>query len=151
MIFDSCGKNISGVIYPWDHFPGGAVFLEANFPLGNYVDDKSSERQFSSGAIFTGILSAGSYLCSNCPGAIIRGQSSRGQLSRGNIPQGQLFSEAIVWGTIILGANCPEGSNPRGSHLGSSCPGWNYPGDNFPWGELSGHHLWNTFHNEAVF
>ena len=107
MIFDSCGKNISGVIYPWDHFPGGAVFLEANFPLGNYVDDKSSERQFSSGAISRGILSGGNYLWINCPGAIIRVQSSRGNYLEGNIPRGQLPGVQFSSAAIILRGNCP--------------------------------------------
>ena len=42
-------------------------------------------------------LSECNYLWSNCPGAIIRGQSSRGQLSRGQYSSG----------AIILGGNCP--------------------------------------------
>ena len=113
-ICDSWGKNISGVIYPWDNFLGGggqgAVFLAAIYLRVNYVDDKSPETQFSLAVIFRGILSGANYLWSNCPGAVIRGQSSRGQLSGGG---GEYSSETIVWGTIIqgiifLGSNCPR-------------------------------------------
>ena len=71
-------------------FSLGAVFLGAICPRGNYVDEKSSERQFSSGAISRGTLSGDNYLWSNCPGAINQGQSSRGQLSGGDVPLGQL-------------------------------------------------------------
>ena len=51
---------------------------------------------------FPGDISEGNYLWGNCPGVIIRGQSSRGQLF------GDRFSsEAIILGAIILGHNCP--------------------------------------------
>ena len=64
------------------------------------------------------ILSECNYLWSNCPGAIIRGQSSRGQLSGGqyssgaiilggNCP-GAIIQGAIVRGAIFLGGNCPD-------------------------------------------
>ena len=96
-ISDPWGKNISGVISPWDYFPEGSVF-GTTCPRGNYVGDKSSERQFSSEEISSGILSGDNYLWGNCPGAIIRGQSSSGQLSGGNFPLGQLSSRAIVRG-----------------------------------------------------
>ena len=66
-ISDSWAKSMSRVIYlgtiflgrsfPWGHF----------FPRGNYVDDKSSDRQFSSGAISRGISSGSNYLWRNCP------------------------------------------------------------------------------------
>ena len=100
------------------------VFLRAICPRGNYVGNKSSERQSSSGAISRGILSGGNYFWSSCPGVIIQGQSSRGQLSwgqyssgaivqggnfpRGQLSVGQLSSGAIVRGAIILGGNCPD-------------------------------------------
>ena len=92
------GKNISGVIY----FPGGS-FLEIICLRDNYVSEKSSERQFSSGAISRGILSRINYLWGNFLGAIIREQSSREELSGGNFPRGLLSSGAIVWGAIIQG------------------------------------------------
>ena len=79
----------------------GAVFVGAICPRGNYVDEKSSERQFSSEAISRGILSGGNYLWTNCLGAIIRGLSSRDQLSGGG-------------GAIILGSNFPHGAIFRG-------------------------------------
>ena len=69
-------KNKSCVIYPRDNVLG------ANFPRGNYVGNKSSERQFSSVAISRVILSGGNYLRDNCPGAIIQG----GILLGGNFP-----------------------------------------------------------------
>ena len=106
--------NLSLVQFSW-----GVVFLGAICPRGNYVEDKSSERQFSSGAISTGILSGGNYLWSNSPGAIIRRQSSRGYLSGGQYSSG----------AIILGGNCS-----RGNHPGGNCPG-----GNFPRGQLFGH------------
>ena len=58
-ISGSWEKNISGVTYPWDFFPRGALFLGSIFTRGNYVGDKSSKKQFSSGAIFRGQLSLG--------------------------------------------------------------------------------------------
>ena len=85
----------------------GTIFLEAVFlgaicPRGNYVENKSSERQFSSGAISREILSGGNYLPgSNHPGGNYQG---------GNIPLGQLSSEAIIQGPIFLGDNCPDTS-----------------------------------------
>ena len=69
-------KNKSCVIYPRDNVLG------VSFPRGNYVGNKSSERQFSSVAISRVILSGGNYLRDNCPGAIIQG----GILLGGNFP-----------------------------------------------------------------
>ena len=70
--------------------PGGS------FPRGTYVDNKSSEKQFSLGEISRGILSGSNYPRGNYPG--------------GNF-WGTIFQEAIVWGAIIweavfLGGNC---------------------------------------------
>ena len=98
-----------------------AVFLGAICPRGNYVGDKSFEREFSLGAISRGILSGGNYLWGNCPVAIIQGQLSTGQFSSG---------------AIILGGNCAGGNCPRG----------NYLGDNFPRGQLSGHQISHIFY-----
>ena len=69
-----------------EQFSWGAVFLRAICQSGNYVDGKSSERQFSSWVISRGILSRCNYLRGNFPGAIIQGQSSRGQLLGVNCP-----------------------------------------------------------------
>ena len=89
------GKKYIGCNFSLGQFSWGAVFLGAICPRGNYVDDKSSERQFSSRAISKEILPGSNYLWSNCPGAIIQDQSSRG---------------AIILGTIILGSNYPWGN-----------------------------------------
>ena len=103
-----------------------------SFPRGNYVGDKSSERQFFLGAFSRGMLSGSNYLWGNCLGAIIQGQSSKGQLSAGgNFPRGQLSGGQFSFGAIVLGGNCPGGNCLKG----------NYPGGNFPRGLLSGHHL----------
>ena len=107
------GKKYIGCNLSLGQFSLGAVFLGTICPRGNYVDNKSSERQFSSGTISRGILSGSNCLSSNCLGAIIRGQSSKGQLSGGNIPREQLssveiFQGAIVRGVIFLGDNCPD-------------------------------------------
>ena len=64
---DSWEKNISGVIYRWDNFPGTGVWGVGQFSLGylsegNNVGDKSSKRQFSSEAITRRILSGVNYL-----------------------------------------------------------------------------------------
>ena len=58
-------------------------FLRTICPRGNYVGDKSSERQFSSEAVSRGILSEGNYLWCNFPGAITGGQFSLGAIVRG--------------------------------------------------------------------
>ena len=63
-----------------------------SFHRGNYVGDKSSERQFFSGAISSKILSGSRYLWGNCPEAIIWRQSSRGRFSRGGIFLGGSFA-----------------------------------------------------------
>ena len=117
-ISDLSGINVSGVIHPWDNFPRGggrgAVFLGANSPRGNYAGDKSSERQFSLGAIVQGEIVSGQYSSR---------MSSEGQLSG----VGQFSS----------GGYCPGGNNPgRG---GGNHPGGNCPGGNFPREQLSGH------------
>ena len=81
--------------------PGGS------FPRGNYVDDKPSERQFSLGEIYRGLIIFG---------VIFREQLSEEQLSRGQL-SGEQFSRrqfssgaivwgAIIWGAIFLGGNC---------------------------------------------
>ena len=107
------GKNISGVIYPWDYFAVGSSFWTI-CPRCNYVSDKSSERQFSSGVISRGILSRRNYLWGNFLGAIIWGT-----IMRGSFPWGLLSSKAIVRGTIIWGGdnhpgvNCLRGNCPR--------------------------------------
>ena len=80
-ITDSWDKNISCVIYPWNNYPGRG----SSFPRGNYAGDKSSERQFSSGEIFRGILSGGNYLWGNCLKSITRGQFSSGTIVWGHI------------------------------------------------------------------
>ena len=85
-----------------------ADFLGAICPRGNYVGDKSSESQFSSGAISRGIMSGGNYLWGNCLGAIIQGQLSSVAIVRG----------AIVWGEIFLGGNCPRGQLSGGQLSG---------------------------------
>ena len=82
-----------------------------SFPRGNYVDNKSSEKQFSLGEISRGILSGGNYLWGNFPGAIIRGaiiqgaisgeQFSRRQLSEGQLSGRQFSSGAIVWTSLF--------------------------------------------------
>ena len=76
------GKKYIGCNLSLGQFFWGAAFLGAICPRVNYVDDKSSERQFSSGAFSSGILSEANYLWSNCPGANHTGGNfSRGQLS----------------------------------------------------------------------
>ena len=112
------GKKYIGCNLSLRQFSWGPVFLETICPRRNYVDDKSSERQVSSGAISRKILSGGSYLWSNCPGATSQGQSSWGQLSGG-----QYSSRAIVQGVIIWGQSS-----------GSRCPGVIVWGGNFPRG-----------------
>ena len=71
-ISDSWGKNISCVIFSWDNALGGG---RGSFPRGNYLGNKSSERQFSSAAIFRA-------------GDIVREQLSLGQLFGNNHPRG---------------------------------------------------------------
>ena len=98
------GKNISCVIYPWDNVPGGS------FPRGNYVGDKSSEKQFSSEAICRGILSRGNYLWGNFLRAIIQGVIIRRQFSSGAIflvgsySQGQFSVGQLSGGQFSSGA-----------------------------------------------
>ena len=90
MISDFSGKNISGVIHPWENFPGrwgGAVFLGAKCPRGNYAGNKQSERQFSLGAIGQGDI---------VRGLLSSRHSSEGQLSRGQLSGRQFSSGAIV-------------------------------------------------------
>ena len=121
------GKKYTGCNLSMGQFSWGAVFCGAICPRGNSVDDKSSERQFSSGAISRGILSGGNYLWSNCLGAIILGKSSRGHLSRR-----QYYSGAII--------------------LRGICPGHNYPGGNFPCGQsFSGATDQGTIIQGAIF
>ena len=55
----------------------------------------------------------GNYLWSNCPGAIIRGQSSRGQISGGQYSAG----------AIIVEGNCPGVNDPVGNHPRGNCLG----------------------------
>ena len=110
------GKKHIGCNFSLGQFSWGVVFLGAICPRGNYVDDKSSERQFSSRAISKEILPGSNYLWSNCPGAIIQDQSSREQLS-----WGQLSSGAIIREAIFIRSNCLGGNHP-----GGNCPGDNY-------------------------
>ena len=79
------GCNLSLGLFSWREWGGGGSFLEAIFPRGNYVGNKSSKKQFSSGAISRGILSGGNFFW-----VIFWEQSSRGQLFGGNFPRGQL-------------------------------------------------------------
>ena len=77
-----------GIIYPRDNFPWG------QFSSGLFVR----------GVISREILSGSNYLCSNCPRAIVRGQSIRGQVSSVGGGGG--------------GGNCPGGDFPRGQLSG---------------------------------
>ena len=111
-----------------EQFSWWAVFLGVICPSGNYVGDKSSGRQFSLGTTSRGILSECSYFWSNCPGAILRGQSSRGNYLEGNCPRGQLSGwnflrgqlslRAIVWGGAIIQRQIIRGAD----FLVSNCP-----------------------------
>ena len=122
------GKKYIGCIYSWDDFPGGSFSRDHLFK-GQLCRQQIIRKTNFLGSISRGILSGGNFLWSNCPGAIICGQSSRGtiflggnyprgQLSGGNFPRGQLSSgvinlEAIIQGIIIQGAiflegNCPD-------------------------------------------
>ena len=94
-----CKKSISGVIYTWDYFPGGAQFSSEPFFRGaiDYVGDISSERPFSSESISKGILSRGNYIWGNCPEVIILGNCTGGNNPAGNFPGGD-----FPWG------NCPD-------------------------------------------
>ena len=125
------GKKYIGCNFSLGQFSWGAVFLGVIYPRGNYVDDKSSERQFSSGAISKEILSGSNYLWSNCPGAIIQDQSSRG---------------TIILGTIILGSNYPWGNFYQeqlsgGQSSRGQLSGGQLSGGNFPREQLYGHHI----------
>ena len=79
-----------------------------SFPRRNYAGDKSSERPFSSGTIFRGILSGGNYLWVNFPGAIIhggnflRGTIIQGQLSGGQFSRHPFFSTKEVFEHLIM-------------------------------------------------
>ena len=95
-ISDCLGKNRSCVIYPWDSLSGEEGGGGGSFPRGNYVGDKSSERQFFSGAISRGILSGGNYLWGNCLEGIVRRQFCRGNYTRGQSSGGQFSSGAII-------------------------------------------------------
>ena len=77
------------------------MFLGGSFPRGNYIGDKSSERQFSSRAISREILSGGSYLRGNFPGAIIQGTIIRGQFSSGTIVRAQFSGAQFSSGAIV--------------------------------------------------
>ena len=77
------------------------MFLGGSFPRGNCIGDKSSERQFSSRAISRGILSGGSYLWGNFPGAIIQGTTIRGQFSLGTIVRAQFSGAQFSSGAIV--------------------------------------------------
>ena len=106
------GCNLSLGQFSW-----GVVFHGAICQRGDYVDDKSSEMQFSSEPITKGILSGGNYFLGNCPGVIIQGviiqgaiflegnytrlQLSRGQLSRGQVSGGQLTGGKFSLGRIV--------------------------------------------------
>ena len=59
---------------------GGGTFLGANCPRGNYTGEKSSERQFSSGAIVLRAI----VWWSKCPG----GDNPGGNHPEGNCPGG---------------------------------------------------------------
>ena len=83
------------------------VFL-GTISRSNYVGDKSSERQFSSGAISRVILSGGNYLWGNFLGAIIireaiflGGDYPRGYLTETNNLRGAITQGAIVWWATI--------------------------------------------------
>ena len=82
---------------------GGAVFIGAICPRGNYACNKLSKTQFSSGAVSRGILSGSNNLWVSCLGAIIRGNHPGGNYLGGNFPREQLSSGEIVRGAIIVG------------------------------------------------
>ena len=111
------GKKYIACNLSLGQFYWGAVFLTAICPRSNYVDDKSSERQSSSGAVSRGILSGGNnleaitkeasihgaiFLGGNYSGGnclvvnYLVGKFPRGQLCGGNNPGGQFSLGAIV-------------------------------------------------------
>ena len=73
----------------------GADFLGIICPRGNYVEDKSSKRQFSSGEISRGILGGRKHFWGNCPEAIIRRQLSRGQLFAGQFSSREIINVRV--------------------------------------------------------
>ena len=109
------GENTSGILYPWDNFPGWGQFSLGPFVrravMYNYVDDKSSERQFSSVGISRGYCQGVIIFGVIFPRTIIQEQSSRGVIIRG-----QFSSRAII---------------PRGNCLGGNNIGGNSAGGNF--------------------
>lgn len=66
---------------------GGAVFLGAKCPRGNYAGNKQSERQFSLGAIGQGDI---------VRGLLSSRHSSEGQLSRGQLSGRQLSQHRSI-------------------------------------------------------
>ena len=123
------GKKYNGCNLSLGQFSWGATFLEAICLRGNYLDDKSSKKQFSLGPISRGILSGGNCLWSNCPGAIIWGQ----------LFSGQLFTGQYSSGIIILGENCPGDNDLGGINPGNNHPAGNCPRGNFSWVQMSRH------------
>ena len=93
------GKNISGVIYPWDNFLGGS------FPRVHLSEKQLCRRQIIQKVIF---------FRGNFQGDIFGGNHPGGNYPGGNIPREQLSSGAIIWktnirGAIFLGGNCLRG------------------------------------------
>ena len=121
------------LIFNWIVFSSKIVFLGAICPRGNYIGDKSSEKQFFSGVISRGIGGQGAIIFR----VIVCKQWSRENYPGGNFPRGQFSSGAIVLGGSCSGGNCP----------GGNCPGDNYPGGNFPRGQLSGHQQTESIKN----
>ena len=85
-------------------FSLGADFLGTICPRGNYVDDKSFERQFSAKEISRGILPGGNYL----QGKYFRGQFSGGQLSEGKFSSGTIVRTPLktCWTEVKLSSVC---------------------------------------------
>ena len=121
-------KKYSGCNSSLGQFSGGsrrAVFLGAICPRDNYVDKKSSKKQFYLGAIIFGVIFweqlsgdnhlVGSYPEGNVPrfAIVLRGICpERVQLSGG-----QFSSGAIIWGSIILGAIIQRAIVRRSNYL----------------------------------
>ena len=123
---------MSGVIHPWDNFPGvqfssepvvrGAIMQATNHPKGNFLWGQLSRGKLSGVNYFRGNRPRANYL-----GAIVRGAIIPKAIVRG----------AIIRVAIFLGGNCPGGNNPEGNH----------PGGNFPRGQLSGHPFFYALSN----
>ena len=89
--------------------------LLGSVPPRSYVGDKSSERQFSSGAISRIIFV--NYLLSNCPEAIIQGGNYPEVVFHGgNCPGATIWGGNFPWGQLSSGGDCPEDNNQGVNH-----------------------------------